>query len=161
MSNQTVGLPVQFVAEKWLKYYWPLVESTTFIPQMNGEAPNSGKQITFRKRLSQLVAIYRASGGYIAFRIERNKGQLPGDIRRLLGGVMMLIVFVYGLQQFLLPDWLQDGDGNNVTIFGLGAVGVVGLGAIVLGAILMIWWNIVSKDFFTGKTLERRAHTAD
>jgi SAM-dependent methyltransferase len=88
LSKQTVGLPVQFVAEKWLQYYWPLVESTTFIPQMNGEAPNSGKQITFRKRLSQLVAIYRASGGYIAFRIERNKGQLPGDIRRLLGGVM-------------------------------------------------------------------------
>lgn len=88
LSTQTVGLPVQFVAEKWLKYYWPLVESTTFIPQMNGEAPTSGKQITFRKRLSQLVALYRASGGYSAFRIERNKGQLPGDTRRLLGGVM-------------------------------------------------------------------------
>jgi len=114
-----------------------------------------------------LIAVYYGMTGFAAtwffrktlFRSARHffmRGLIP-----LLGGVMMLIVFVYGLQQFLLPDWLQDGDGNNVTIFGLGAVGVVGLGAIVLGAILMIWWNIVSKDFFTGKTLERRAHTAD
>jgi hypothetical protein len=55
---------------------------------MNGEAPTSGKQITFRKRLSQLVALYTKCGGYSAFRIERNKGQLPGDTQRLLGGVM-------------------------------------------------------------------------
>jgi len=88
LSNQTVGLPVQYVAEKWLQYYWPLVESATFIPQMNGEAPASGKQITFRKRLSQLVARYSKCGGYSAFKIERNKGLLPGPTQRLLNGVM-------------------------------------------------------------------------
>ena len=33
----------------------------------------------------------------------------------------------------LLPDWLTDDDGENVTIFGFGAVGVVGIGALVLG----------------------------
>jgi hypothetical protein len=73
----------------------------------------------------------------------------------------MAVVFAYGLQQFLLPDWLVDADGNNVTIFGLGAVGVVGLMAIAVGFVLMIWWNIVNSEFFKGKTLERRAHTAD
>jgi SAM-dependent methyltransferase len=88
LSNQTVGLPVQYVAEKWLQYYWPLVESATFIPQMNGEAPVSGKQITFRKRLSQLVALYSTCGGYSAFKIERNKGLLLGATQRLLNEVM-------------------------------------------------------------------------
>jgi hypothetical protein len=88
LSNQTVGLPVQYVAEKWLQYYWPLLESATFIPQMNGETQNSPKQITFRKRLSQLVALYGTCGGYSAFKIERNKGLLPGSTQRLLGGVM-------------------------------------------------------------------------
>ena len=88
LSNQTVGLPVQYVAERWLQYYWPLVESTTFIPQMNGENPTSGKKITFRKRLSQLVTLYSTRGGYSAFKIERNKGLLPGDTQRLLSGVM-------------------------------------------------------------------------
>jgi SAM-dependent methyltransferase len=88
LSNQTVGLPVHYVAEKWLQYYWPLVEFATFIPQMNGEAPASGKQITFRKRLSQLVALYSTCGGYSAFKIERNKGFLPGNTQRLLSGVM-------------------------------------------------------------------------
>jgi hypothetical protein len=73
----------------------------------------------------------------------------------------MTVVFIYGLQQFLMPDWLVDDAGNNVTIFGAGAVGVVGLMSIAVGAILMIWWNLVNSDYFKGKTLERRAHTAD
>ena len=55
---------------------------------MNGEAPASGKQITFRKRLSQLVTLYSTCGGYSAFKIERNKGLLPSNTQRLLSGVM-------------------------------------------------------------------------
>jgi hypothetical protein len=39
--------------------------------------------------------------------------------------------------------------------------GALGLMAIAVGFVLMIWWNIVNSEFFKGKTLERRAHTAD
>lgn len=117
--------------------------------------------------LGLLIAVYYGLTGFAAtwffrktlFRSARNffmRGLIP-----LLGGLIMLIVFIYGLQQFLLPDWLTDDNGDNVTIFGLGAVGVVGIASIVLGAILMIWWNVVNSDYFRGKTLERRAHTAD
>ncbi len=49
----------------------------------------------------------------------------------LLGGVILLVVFIYGLLQYAKPDWLTDDDGNNVTIFGFGAVAVVGIGAMV------------------------------
>ena len=48
-----------------------------------------------------------------------------------------------------------------MTIFGAGAVGMVGIASIVLGIILMIVWNFINPKFFKGHTLERRAHTAD
>ncbi|WP_213814999.1 APC family permease [Glaciihabitans sp. dw_435] len=75
----------------------------------------------------------------------------------LLGGASLLAVFIYGLIQFAAPDWLVDDDGNNVTIFGIGAQAVVGVGGLLIGAVLMgIWW-IRQPDFFRGKTLPRRS----
>ncbi|MEY4039251.1 MAG: hypothetical protein RLZZ52_119 [Actinomycetota bacterium] len=117
--------------------------------------------------LGLLIAVYYGLTGFAStwffrktlFMNARNffmRGLIP-----LLGGLIMTVVFIYGLQQFLMPDWLVDDAGNNVTIFGAGAVGVVGLMSIAVGAILMIWWNLVNSDYFKGKTLERRAHTAD
>lgn len=117
--------------------------------------------------LGLLIAVYYGLTGFAStwffrktlFMNSRNffmRGLIP-----FLGGAIMTIVFVYGLQQFLLPDWLVDDAGNNVTIFGAGAVGVVGLMSIGVGAALMIWWNLVNSEYFKGKTLEKRAHTAD
>ncbi|MCB0945323.1 MAG: APC family permease [Mycobacterium sp.] len=73
------------------------------------------------------------------------------------GGLILLIVFAYGLIQYAKPDWLTDDDGNNVTIFGFGAVAVVGIGALVLGVIVMIVWWLMSPDYFRGRTLSRRS----
>lgn len=75
----------------------------------------------------------------------------------LAGGVILLVIFIYGLIQYAKPDWLIDDDGNNVTIFGFGAVAVVGIGALVLGVILMVVWWMASPDFFLGRTLSRRS----
>jgi amino acid transporter len=75
----------------------------------------------------------------------------------LLGGVMLMVVFAYGLIQYAKVDNLVDDEGNNVTIFGFGAVAVVGIGALVLGVILMFVWWAMSPAFFKGETLERRA----
>ncbi|THG31813.1 APC family permease [Naasia lichenicola] len=75
----------------------------------------------------------------------------------LLGGLMLLAVFVFGLVQYALPDWLTDDDGENVTIFGIGAVAVVGIGALVLGFVLMFVWQYVAPAFFRGDVLEKRA----
>jgi amino acid transporter len=75
----------------------------------------------------------------------------------LLGGVMLTVVFVYGLIQYAKVDNLVDDDGNNVTIFGFGAVAVVGIGALVLGVILMFVYWAMAPGFFQGKTLPRRA----
>lgn len=75
----------------------------------------------------------------------------------LSGGLLLTAVFVYGLIQYAKPDWLTDDDGNNVTIFGFGAVAVVGIGALVLGVAMMVLWWLASPDFFHGLTLSRRS----
>jgi len=111
-----------------------------------------------------MIAFYYGLTGFAAtwyyrrtiFRSVRNffmRGLFP-----TLGGLMLLAAFIYGLQQFLLPDWLTDDNGDNVTIFGLGAVGVVGLMALAVGVVLMVIWWIIKPDFFRGKTLSRRTH---
>jgi amino acid transporter len=75
----------------------------------------------------------------------------------LVGGLALAVVFVYGLLQYAKPDWLTDDDGNNVTIFGLGAVAVVGIGALILGVILMVVWWAMAPRFFQGRTLPMRS----
>jgi hypothetical protein len=74
----------------------------------------------------------------------------------LLGGLMLTAAFVYGLQQYATADWLTDDNGDNVTIFGIGAVAVVGIGALVLGVIVMLIWWVINPNFFRGRTLPRQ-----
>ncbi|MCV7421869.1 APC family permease [Mycobacterium yunnanensis] len=75
----------------------------------------------------------------------------------LLGAVMLTVVFGYGLISYAKPDYLVDDDGNDVTILGFGAVAVVGIGALVLGVVMMFVWWAMSPSFFQGRTLPRRA----
>jgi hypothetical protein len=87
------------------------------------------------------------------FRSTRNlvmRGIVP-----LLGGLTLAVTFVYGLVQFAQPDWLQGDNGKDVTILGIGAVAVVGVGAIVIGAVLMVIWWLRAPEFFAGETLNR------
>ena len=110
-----------------------------------------------------MIAFYYGLTGFACVWYYRKT--LTGSVRDfmmrgvvpLLGGVILTVVFIYGLQQYLQPDWLTDDDGNNVTIFGYGAVAVVGIGALVLGLILMVVWWIMSPGFFHGRTLPRRS----
>jgi amino acid transporter len=75
----------------------------------------------------------------------------------LVGGIFLFAMFVYALISYAAPDWLTDDDGNNVTIFGIGAVAVVGVLALLVGFVLIAfqWWR--SPAFFQGKTLPRHS----
>ncbi len=75
----------------------------------------------------------------------------------LLGGIVLTVVFIYGLIQYAKPDWLTDDNDENVTIFGFGAVAVVGVGALVLGLILMVVWWAMAPRYFRGETLPMRS----
>jgi amino acid transporter len=110
-----------------------------------------------------MIAFYYGLTGFACVWYYRKT--LTGSVRDfvmrgvvpLLGGTILLVVFIYGLLQYAKPDWLTDDDGNNVTILGFGAVAVVGIGALVLGLILMVIWRLMSPGFFKGVTLPRRA----
>ena len=73
-----VALPIRAVAEKWLEYYWPIVASQTFIPQIQGESPTSGKPIAFRSLMEELASRYRLRGGLSGFLIDVRSGNLRG-----------------------------------------------------------------------------------
>jgi hypothetical protein len=88
LANGKVALPVRYVAEKWLQYYWPLIESKVFMPQISAEAPDADNWIKFRRSLGMLIGLYDKAGGYSGFRIERNKGALSADKQKLLKMVM-------------------------------------------------------------------------
>jgi len=89
---------------------------------------------------------------FSSFRHAIMRGLFP-----LLGGLMLVAVFAYGLVQFAAPDWLTDENGKNVTIFGIGAEAVVGVGGILIGVVLMIVWRLIRPDYFKGLTLPRRS----
>jgi amino acid transporter len=89
------------------------------------------------------------------FRSVRNlvmQGLIP-----LVGGAVMLATFAYGLNQFLAPDWLQNDEGEDITLFGYGAVGVTGLLAMGLSVVLMFAWCAIEEEFFLNRTLPMRS----
>ena len=110
-----------------------------------------------------MIAFYYGLTGFVCawfyrknlFRSFRNfflQGVIP-----LAGGAAMLATFFYGLNQFLQPDWLQNEAGEDITLFGYGAVGVTGLAAMALGVVLMFIWWAVEEDFFLNRTLPMRS----
>ena len=70
------------------------------------------------------------------------KGVLPG-----LGGLMLLGAFIEASIGYASPD------GGSTTVFGIGGVFVIGIGALVLGGVLMLVYSRVNPPFFKGETL--------
>ena len=73
------------------------------------------------------------------------KGVLP-----FLGGLMLLGAFGLASYQYAQPSY------GNTTIFGIGGVFVIGIGALVFGGVLMLVYRVVAPAFFLGETLARR-----
>ena len=88
-SNNRVSVPLGLIAEKWLYYYWPLVESEILLPQMIGFENN--KQIAFRRQLYDLVNAYRLNGGLNAFHASYRSGRLSATELKLLIGCIKAI----------------------------------------------------------------------
>ena len=76
LTDGSVGVPINAIAERWIEYYWPIVESKVFIPQSGADKPDSAKPITFRKSLNELISFYRAAGGLAGFTADRSAGSL-------------------------------------------------------------------------------------
>lgn len=59
-----VKVPLATLAEKWVEYYWPIIEADQFIPQ------TTGRPISFRTQLKALVDYYRSQGGLSAYTLD-------------------------------------------------------------------------------------------
>jgi hypothetical protein len=73
------------------------------------------------------------------------KGIMPA-----LGGLMLLGAFVIACVQYADPAY------GSTTVFGIGGVFVLGMGALLLGLVAMVLWNVVAPAFFRGETLSKR-----
>jgi hypothetical protein len=75
-EENRVQLPTGLLIEKWLIYYYPILQSQSSIPQINGET-----NLAFSNQLSKLISDYEGRGGFSAFYNDlKNKG-IPEDLQ--------------------------------------------------------------------------------
>ncbi len=63
---------------------------------------------------------------------------------------MLLGAFVIACVQYADPSY------GSTTVFGIGGVFVLGMGALLLGFIAMMLWNVAAPAFFRGETLSKK-----
>ena len=86
-SDRTVGIPIEDIVAKWIYYYWPIFESSKFIPQILGESKDSRKQIRFRHSLNKLIGYYKNSGSLSRFTIDYRNSKLDAEVEPILDEV--------------------------------------------------------------------------
>jgi hypothetical protein len=67
-----VTAPLGLLVEKWVLYYWPIVEQD--IPQKHGGEKT--KPLAFRSDFKELTDVYSRKGGYAQFRHDYHNGRL-------------------------------------------------------------------------------------
>ncbi|MEI7978139.1 MAG: HNH endonuclease domain-containing protein [Bacteroidota bacterium] len=70
ISKDRVYFPTGLLIEKWMMYYYPILESAINIPQINGET-----NLAFGIQLKKIITEYKTIGGFSAFYNDlKNKG---------------------------------------------------------------------------------------
>jgi cobalamin synthase len=72
------------------------------------------------------------------------RGVLP-----FLGGLILLLAFIKACFLYADPNY------GNTTLFGIGGVFVLGIGALLVGVVLMVVYNGIAPAFFRGETMRR------
>lgn len=72
-----VQIPTGLLIEKWLMYYYPILQSETRIPQINGEA-----NLAFGKNLKTIIEAYELRGGFSAFYNDLKGRGIPAELTR-------------------------------------------------------------------------------
>jgi SAM-dependent methyltransferase len=65
--GSNVDIPIEAIAEKWLRYFWPIIGHETFIPQKHGESISCVKPLAFRRQMVAVINQWRGKGGLSAF----------------------------------------------------------------------------------------------
>jgi hypothetical protein len=76
-KKNRVYLPTGLLIEKWLLYYYPIFQSKTLVPQINGNS-----NLAFELKFNEVIKYYEPRGGFSAFYNDlRNKG-FPNEINK-------------------------------------------------------------------------------
>jgi len=75
-SKGRADIPTGLLIEKWILYYYPILESPTFIPQINGDV-----NLAFGNQLNQIISAYRNIGGFSAFYNDLKSKGIPESIQ--------------------------------------------------------------------------------
>jgi hypothetical protein len=66
-GGSRVNIPIEAIAEKWLRYFWPIIGHEPFIPQKHGESPSCAKPVAFRREMVAVINLWSGKGGISAF----------------------------------------------------------------------------------------------
>lgn len=76
ISKDRVHFPTGLLIEKWMMYYYPILECSMNIPQINGET-----NLAFEIQLKKLITEYKTIGGFSGFYNDlKNKG-IPKNLQ--------------------------------------------------------------------------------
>lgn len=76
-NGECVRIPIGLLIEKWLIYYYPLLESDDKIPQING-----ANKLQFELQFLKIILYYKDKGGLSVFYNDFRKGNIPLDLRK-------------------------------------------------------------------------------
>ena len=71
-----VYFPTGLLIEKWILYYYPILESLTNIPQING-----GANLAFGIQLKIIISAYGSTGGFSAFYNDLKSKGIPQNLK--------------------------------------------------------------------------------
>ena len=85
-AEDRISLPLGLLIEKWLLYYYPIIESQEFLPQLHGEKADSiHKRISFRPLFKEVTDYYSGNGGFSVFYNDYVNGSIPPEISQTFG----------------------------------------------------------------------------
>jgi hypothetical protein len=76
-SNNRVFFPTGLLIEKWMVYYYPILESVTAIPQINGET-----NLAFELQFKKIILSYKELGGFSALYNDLKTKGIPKQIQK-------------------------------------------------------------------------------
>lgn len=102
-----------------------------------------------------MIAFYYGLTGFAcAWFYRKTMWRTPRDILMqgvipLLGGILLLGAFVWACKTYASPDY------GYTSLHGIGGVFIIGIGALLLGAVLMVVYERLRPAYFRGETLPR------
>ncbi|GMQ26431.1 hypothetical protein Aoki45_31130 [Algoriphagus sp. oki45] len=81
-KGDRVHFPMGLLIEKWMVYYYPILDSNLKIPQINGDF-----KLAFERQLSEVVMFYQNKGGLSAFYADLKRNGIDQSLTPTIVGL--------------------------------------------------------------------------